>query len=142
LLPILPGLASNRGDDSEHPPAAGRRSVLVVDDEPLLIKSVGRSLQARGFTVVSAANADEALRVARNIAVLDLLVTDVFLPGTDGVALATLLIEARPDLPVLFISGLDAGPVAGRLARVKRWAFLAKPFKHGELDACLAELLG
>jgi hypothetical protein len=43
---------------------------------------------------------------------------------------------------VLFISGLDAGPVAERLAVVQRWAFLGKPFSHRELDACLAELLG
>lgn len=142
MLPILPGLASNRSANSEHPPAAGGRSVLLVDDEPLLIKSLGRSLQARGFTVMTAVGADEALRVARNVTALDLLVTDVFLPGTDGIALATLLIEARPDLPVLFISGLDAGPVAGRLAAVKRWAFLAKPFGHRQLDDCLAELLG
>ena len=113
-----------------------------MDDEPLLVKSLGRSLEARGFSVVTAANANEALRIGRNVTHLDLLVTDVFLPGTDGVALATLLIETRPDLPVLFISGLDAGPIAGRLAAIQRWAFLAKPFGHRELDACLAELLG
>jgi DNA-binding response OmpR family regulator len=113
-----------------------------VDDEPLLVKGLGRSLEARGFAVTTAGDADEAMRVGRKLEHLDLLVTDVFLPGTDGVALATLLIETRPELPVLFISGLDAGPIAGRLAAIKRWTFLPKPFRHRELDACLAQLLG
>jgi DNA-binding response OmpR family regulator len=144
LLSILPALASDSAH-SESPPAPGKRCVLVVDDEPLLLKGIERSLEARGFEVMTALDAEDALRVSRNVTKLDLLVTDVFLPGTDGVALATLLSEARPGLPVLFISGLDAGldagPVAGRLAAIQRWAFLAKPFRHRELDTCLAELL-
>ena len=109
--------------------------MLLVDDEPLLLKGIERSLEARGFEVVTALDAEGALRASRDVAELDLLVTDVFLPGTDGVALAELLSESRPGLPVLFISGLDAGAVTERLAAVQRWAFLAKPFSHRELDA-------
>jgi two-component system cell cycle sensor histidine kinase/response regulator CckA len=116
--------------------------VLIVDDEPLLLKSTERLFESRGFEVLTATDATSALRVSGAAEALDLLVTDVFLPGSDGPALAAAICASRPGLPVLFISGLDAAAVGEGLPAGQRWAFLPKPFRTRELDACLAELLG
>jgi DNA-binding NtrC family response regulator len=104
------------------------------------LKSAGRLFEARGFEVLTALDAPSALMASRDAARLDLLVTDVFLPGIDGVELAAIIGEVRPELPVLFISGLDATPAGEALPRT--WAFLAKPFTSQDLDACLVRLLG
>jgi DNA-binding response OmpR family regulator len=138
----LPALAPDKTSRSSTPPAYPALAVLVVDDEPLLLKSAGRLFEARGFEVLSALDAPSALVASHAAEHLDLLVMDVFLPGIDGLTLAGAICESRPGLPVLFISGLDAGPVGDALPEAHRWAFLAKPFTSGELDARLAELLG
>jgi DNA-binding response OmpR family regulator len=136
----LPPPASDQTHRSEPPPASSALAVLLVDDEPLLLKSAERLFEARGFEVLTALDAPSALVASRGAERLDLLVMDVFLPGIDGVELAAIIGELRPELPVLFISGLDATPAGDGLPQT--WAFLAKPFTSGELDACLALLLG
>lgn len=97
---------------------------------------------ARGFDVLTALDAASALEFSRVAERLDLLVTDVFLPGIDGATLAAAICARRPGLPVLFISGLEAGPLGEVLPAGQRWAFLAKPFTSRDLDVRLAELLG
>ncbi|HTQ07190.1 MAG TPA: response regulator [Polyangiaceae bacterium] len=116
--------------------------VLVVDDEPLVLKSAQRMFELRGFEVLTASDGPSALLVSRSAKRLDLLVTDVCLPGEDGRLLAMELRETRPGLPVLFISGLTSDTATFGLPTAGTWAFLAKPFTGRELDAHLAVLLG
>lgn len=113
-----------------------------MDDEPLVLKSAQRLFEFRGFEVLMASDGPSALAVSRSAKRLDLLVTDVCLPGEDGRLLAMDIRETRPGLPVLFISGLTNGAAAEGLAPGETWAFLAKPFTGRELDAHLATLLG
>ena len=116
--------------------------VLVVDDEPLVLKSARRIFEFRGFEVLTASDGAGAVAASRAAQRLDLLVTDVCLPGEDGRLLAMELRETRPGLPVLFISGLTSDTATFGLPAAGTWAFLAKPFTGEELDAHLAALLG
>lgn len=116
--------------------------VLVVDDEPLVLKSAQRLFEFRGFEVMTASDGPSAQEASRRAKRLDLLVTDVCLPGEDGRLLAMELRQTRPGLPVLFISGLTSDAATFGLPTAGTWAFLAKPFTSRELDAHLAVLLG
>ena len=133
----------------DSPPSSAAHSgayvsfvVLVVDDEPLVLKSAQRLFELRGFEVLTASDGPGALGASRGARRLDLLVTDVCLPGEDGRLLAMEIRETRPGLPVLFISGLTSGAATEGLPAGRTWAFLAKPFTGRELDAHLAVLLG
>jgi DNA-binding response OmpR family regulator len=83
-----------------------------------------------------------ALEASRMAPRVDLLATDICLPGGDGIELALRLRDARPGLPALFMSGLEAERALSRLPWDGTWAFLPKPFTSRDLDARLAELLG
>ena len=78
------------------------RTILIVEDEVLIRMMVSEALRLRGFTVVEAAMAEEALIVLRSDTQVDLVLTDVRLPGTmDGVELAKWIREERPNLKIV-----------------------------------------
>jgi len=122
--------------------APGTR-VLVADDAPLVRQSIARVLRARGLEVLEAEDGLAALAAARVApGPLDLLVTDVVMPGLAGPELAAELRRAQPGLAVLFISGYaDAGVVEhGQVAPDVE--LLPKPFTPDQLLARVAEVLG
>jgi two-component system cell cycle sensor histidine kinase/response regulator CckA len=79
--------------------------VLVVDDQKGLRELVRRLLERDGYTVLLAANADEALELFEQNASIDLLLTDVVMPGASGPDLSRQLVERRPGLKVIYMSG-------------------------------------
>jgi PAS domain S-box-containing protein len=111
--------------------ADGPRSgiVIVVDDDDSIKRLVQRSLEAVGYTVHAAANADEALQaVERWAGQIDVLVTDVAMPGLPGPELAALARATQPDIGVVFISGnAEEATIRGGDAD-GTWSFLQKPF--------------
>lgn len=86
-------------------PQAGGQTILVVDDEPNVRQAVCRMLESAGFQVHSCDGAKDALKLATRITKLDLLVTDMAMPGMSGRDLVTMLRKTRPTLPVLFTTG-------------------------------------
>jgi signal transduction histidine kinase/ActR/RegA family two-component response regulator len=118
------------------------RVVMVVDDEPQVRTLMERAFQRRGFRVLSAGSAEEALPVFREyIGHIDLLVTDIILPGKGGRELADILTAMRPDLPVLYVSGYTESQVEHAALLAEGTAFLPKPFTATELTSRAAELL-
>ncbi len=118
------------------------KRLLVVDDEPNLLRAVAASLRAEGYEVVTARNGREALvRVAETVP--DLVVSDIRMPGVDGYHLARQLREsARTALvPVVFLTAKDevADRVEGFRAGVD--AYLTKPFEPDELVAVIRNIL-
>jgi PAS domain S-box-containing protein len=114
--------------------------VLLVEDEPTL-RELGLAVLSRsGFDVLAARDPATALRLAAGAGHLDLLVTDVVMPGSTGIELARQLRETRPDLPVLFMSGYseDVTDVAGSMSR----RFLAKPFTPEALLHAVDQAMG
>ena len=110
-------------------------TILVVEDEILVRLWVTDELRANGFTVLEAANGDEALRILNSAVAVDLVFTDVRMPGViDGVALAQWLRKERPGLKVMIASGyLLASGVD---------AFVSKPYSMVSVVQKIRELLG
>ncbi len=115
-------------------------TILVVDDEPD-IRRLLVALLAHEYTVIAAANADEALSVCSRIPMPDLLVTDIVRPGMDGVDFANRMMETDPDLPVLFISGCVPDKTVLSRFSGKHRAFLPKPFNYRLLDQKIRQLV-
>jgi len=115
----------------------GDETVLLVEDDPAVRTLAMRTLEVRGYAVLTAGDGEEALRLAATrLAEVDLLLTDVAMPGMDGRDLARRLLALRPDLPVLFMSGHASGnpdQLAGPL--------LGKPFTPDILAARVREVL-
>ena len=128
---------------SERRPVHGWRGVvLLVEDEEVLLKATRRMLEQRGFRVLSAANGPQALDHALEADQIDILVTDLSLPGMNGMELARRLRWTLPDLAVLYTSGYDAATSGLALKSGGREAFLPKPFTARELAERLTELCG
>lgn len=111
----------------------GRRSahILVVDDEPLLRALLAEALRDQGFMVTEAANADEALTYYRSDAQIDLVFTDVRMPGTcNGLALARTLHVDNEFLPIVVSSGYLGDERVDDIFK-----FISKPY---HLDAAVA----
>jgi DNA-binding NtrC family response regulator len=131
----IAGEAGRRVDD---PAPAGQRSgrILLVEDEPGLRDIAQRVLARAGFDVTPAAGPDEAILAAEAMTEsIDLLVTDVVMPGMRGPELAIRLRSSRPGLPVLLVSGYAEEIVEGQ--RDDSLPFLAKPFSAESLLAAV-----
>jgi PAS domain S-box-containing protein len=113
-------------------PARGE-TILLVEDETTVRALVRGLLEERGYRVLEAESAERALELAASEAI-DLLLTDVRMPGLTGTDLAARLTETRPELRVLFTSGF-AGTAVDRVN------FLPKPFTSAELAAKVREAL-
>jgi FixJ family two-component response regulator len=106
--------------------------VLVVDDEPLVRDALARMLPASHYDVATASRAEE---VAADVDI-DVLVTDVVLPGAGGPALADRLQAARPTLAVVLVSGFAPELHADPRVSDGVWVVLEKPFRaRGFLEA-------
>jgi DNA-binding NtrC family response regulator len=126
----MPPDPSERFVDSRRPP-----TVLVVEDEPHVRELVRAVLAQGGYAVVAASNAEEALDLYRaDPARIDLVLSDVLMPGRSGAELATQLRDITPHVPVILMSGLTGGRVDPAILPpdIK---LLEKPFK---LDGLLA----
>lgn len=117
----------------------GVMKILLVEDEPLVRDMVRAFLERAGYGVEAVGTAEEVLDTWSDRAV-DLLLTDVMLPGQTGVELATQLREQRPDLKVLYMSGNVSDPTARESRSKDATRFLAKPFSRASLLDAVATL--
>jgi signal transduction histidine kinase/CheY-like chemotaxis protein len=102
-------------------------TVLVVDDEAIVRKSIRAYLELNGLAVFDCADASEALKVASELKdKLALLITDVVMPNMTGIELARALVKQMPGLPIIFMSGYAAGEKGHEEFRQAK--FLQKPF--------------
>lgn len=105
-------------------------TVLVADDEPLVLSVVERVLQSSGYDVLVAENGIRALQVAEtHPGPVHILLTDLKMPDLDGVSLAKLLRRVRPDVRVILMSGCFDRSLKAH----EGWTFLQKPFAPGAL---------
>jgi CheY-like chemotaxis protein len=116
--------------------------VLVVDDAAALCELTKRLLQRLGYTVLIAASGDEALRVFEQNAAIDVLLTDVVMPGTSGPELTKQLVKQRPALKVIYMSGYTAAAIAQHGVTGPGIAFLHKPFTSATLGGKIREVMG
>jgi two-component system cell cycle sensor histidine kinase/response regulator CckA len=118
------------------------RTILVVDDEQDILNVVEAALSREGFEVVQAHNGDMAVELFERLAVpVDLLLTDVVMPGMSGPMLVDRLLSMHPSLPVLFMSGYDDRQIVQRYVLKEGFALLPKPFTLEMLSKKVLELL-
>lgn len=109
------------------------RHVILVDDNDIVRELMRAMLERDGFSVDSAASAYDALLIAERDDVVDLLVTDVYMPGMDGLELADRLLELHPEASVLYTSGHADDRILAPGTVPAGAAFLPKPFTMAEL---------
>ena len=121
--------AARSSKRAELRPPRGALNLLVVEDEDAVRRVLDRILTRHGHEVLTAAHPDEALAIVNDGAPIDMLITDVVMPGMSGPQLASRLTELQPGLPVLFISGYTDSP--GELPAGA--TLLRKPFTSAAL---------
>jgi PAS domain S-box-containing protein len=109
-------------------PARGREMILLVEDEAIVRELLARVLRAQGYTVVEAADGEGALAIAEGLDAIDLLLTDVVMPGLSGRELSERLAAERPQLRILFMSGYTDEAIVHHGVRAGEAEFIAKPF--------------
>jgi CheY-like chemotaxis protein len=136
----LPVSATRVEEAPDHQRAAATAThqgvALLVDDEELVRMSTADMLIELGYAIIEASSAEEALRLLDSGTPIDIVVTDHLMPGMTGTDLALHAQLARPQLPILLVSGY--AELEGIDAKLPR---LTKPFRKDELAATLTSLL-
>ncbi|MBV9110910.1 MAG: response regulator, partial [Gemmatimonadetes bacterium] len=119
----------------------GSGTVLLVEDEAAVRNLAARVLSAAGYTVLAAASGAEALEQARRAGNVDLVLTDVVMPGMDGTELARRLRAARPGIAVVYMSGYTGDDLERRATLEAGAPFLQKPVPPDALVRGVREAL-
>lgn len=126
---------------AEVPKHAGTHTILLAEDNDDLRAVMQVFLEAMGYTVFACPDGAVALQVFRSGVPVDLLLTDIEMPGKSGVELARELTALRSSLPVVFVSGsLLAGETRCEM-QARHWVFLSKPYGFPALLATIQPIL-
>jgi CheY-like chemotaxis protein len=135
-------------DSAPPPPSraqanpANQNVILAVDDDPAVRATVVMQLERLGYAVLQADGAQAALQIIAGPARIDLLFTDVVMPGgPDGKELATLARRLRPGLPVLFTSGFPGTSQDDGIRFDAHDVLLSKPYRRQDLARAVHEML-
>lgn len=139
ILPALEREPINVEPALPERPVGGHETILVVDDEPTILVALAQMLRAMGYRVLTASDGLRARRVFEDArGAVDLLLSDVSMPGGSGVDLAKDLLERSPTLRVLLMSGyLDAASSQA----LPRTGFIDKPFTRTSISRRIREVL-
>jgi two-component system, chemotaxis family, chemotaxis protein CheY len=115
--------------------------ILLVDDDPDIRSLTRTFLEHEGYSVFSSGDAERAVQIFRSVPQIDLLVTDLYMPGRSGLELGMELKALRSELPVLLISGSAGAEEYAAQTPGDGWNFMAKPFRLPELLATVHRIL-
>ena len=122
--------------------ARGNETVLLVEDEPSILRMTQLTLERLGYTVLTANYPSDAIDIAReNAGKIHLMITDVVMPEMNGRELSLKLHKTQPDMKVLFMSGYTSNAIAHRGVLDDNINFLQKPFSKKSLAAKVREVL-
>jgi PAS domain S-box-containing protein len=140
-LPQSEGTPTSVGEHRQHA-AVGNETVLVVEDEAVLRRLACRILKRSGYRVLTAASGDEALALTvGHVGGVDLLLTDVVMPGMSGAELGGRLHALYPDIRILYTSGYTEDTIVRRSVLEGEFCFVAKPYTPQTLLAKVREAL-
>ncbi|MCH7752873.1 MAG: response regulator, partial [Planctomycetes bacterium] len=143
-LPEAEGAIETTDAGAEHAsrPVGGNETILVCDDEEVVLASVSRLLQTLGYPVLSANSPQEAIEVAAAYdGPISLLLTDVTMPGMDGIELGKEIRRFYPDIRVVLTSGYAEDVLRGSASEDEHFKFLQKPVPYDVLARTIREVL-
>jgi two-component system, cell cycle sensor histidine kinase and response regulator CckA len=127
---------------SPHEPSRGTATILLVEDSEDVRALMREVLTGLGYIVIEAADAQEAVHaVAEHSAKIDLMVSDIVMPGMGGLDLAKHLAQSQPRMRVLFVSGYADQETAGLVLNDPATGYLQKPFGPADLARKVAEMI-
>jgi putative nucleotidyltransferase with HDIG domain len=118
-----------------------REHILVVDDEPDVLNAVAIMLERSGYIVSVALDAEQALVRLQDEPGCDMVLSDVMLPGTNGLALLDIICESHPGIPVVMLTSLYDIQISTNAFRRGAVDYLLKPFERAQLLAAVARAL-
>ena len=130
------------GTSIAPPPAQQGETVLVVDDEPTVRMLVTEALEDLGYAALEAGDSTSALETIQSQSRIDLLITDVGLPGLNGRQLADAARGIRPKLKVMFITGYAENAALGEGQLETGMHILTKPFSIADLTKKIRHVIG
>jgi CheY-like chemotaxis protein len=134
-------VAGPAGARKERRLPRGDETILLVEDDAVMREATRRLLTRLGYRVLTAHDAAEALRACEEEKPPDLVITDLVMPGMDGLALAARVRERHPSIPILLVSGHGADVLAAHRVERKDLPFLGKPYTPEALAERVRELL-
>lgn len=142
-LPRIDGAAQMNAAPVPHVAEGGSETVLLVEDEESVRQLVRETLQSKGYKVVEAENGEAGVAAAeKHAGKIDLVITDVVMPGMGGRQLVERLAESRPETKVLYLSGYTEDAIVNEGSIESGTAFLQKPFTLQNLSRKVREVLG
>jgi two-component system, cell cycle sensor histidine kinase and response regulator CckA len=120
----------------------GCRTILVAEDEPMILKMTTTMLERLGYIVLAASIPSQAIRMSKESDTkIDLVITDVIMPEMNGTELVERLLANQPGVKYLYMSGYTANIIADQGVLEEGTFFLQKPFSQKELAAKVLEVL-
>jgi CheY-like chemotaxis protein len=142
-LPRDAGVAEKHSLPVPHAALGGSETVLLVEDEESVRQLVRETLAAKGYEVMEAENGEDGVAIAaRHKGKIDLVITDVVMPGMGGRELVKQLAQTRPETKVLYLSGYTEDAIVSEGTIESGAAFLQKPFTLQNLSRKVREVLG
>jgi PAS domain S-box-containing protein len=122
--------------------SGGTERVLLVDDEPLVVDTLEKTLRSLGYRVTTSVSGTEALEMfSREPRAFDLVITDQVMPGMTGMTLAGKMLEMRPDLPIILLTGFSETVSSEQAEQAGIRTFLIKPVAKRELAESVRKAL-
>ena len=143
FLPILKTKADFLRKVEQPPLETGNEHVLLVDDEPAIVKMIRQMLETMGYEVTGCTNSLEALRIfSAKPEKFDLVVTDMTMPNLTGDQLSMKLMEIRPDLPIILLTGYSETISRNEALSIGVKEFMMKPVIMQKLSVAARKALG
>jgi two-component system cell cycle sensor histidine kinase/response regulator CckA len=130
----------NAPHESVEPDLTGSATVLLVEDETAVRTFGARALRNKGYQVIESGTGEQALEVLHSNDKIDVLISDVVMPGMDGVTLARLVHLERPEIKIILISGYSEDVARDGIDPTEGFHFLPKPFSLRQLASAVKQV--
>ncbi|MBI5097680.1 MAG: PAS domain S-box protein [Nitrospirae bacterium] len=141
-LPLAKSGVEHKGKQASAPDSSGNETILLVEDDKAVRMSTKALLEESGYTVIDAASGEHAVKLFReNKDLVQLVITDIIMPGKSGKDVYEELQKIRPDTKVLFISGYGADKLAKMGIIEKGINFMPKPLRPDDFSRKIREIL-